>query len=164
MDTIEHGTMLDEERVQMMLDNGSWLVPTLSAPHNIMKYGVEAGIPQEMVDKCALVAERHKKSTKMAYEAGVKIAFGTDTGTPFNAHGTQALEFELLVNDGFRPEDAILSATKNAAQMLRWDHKVGSVEAGKLADLVAVDSDPIADISVLQKVSFVMKDGEIFKM
>ena len=93
----------------------------------------------------------------------MKIAFGTDTGTPFSAHGSQALEFELLVNDGFRPEDAILSATKNAAQMLHWDEKVGAVEAGKLADIVAVDSDPIADIRALQKVTFVMKDGEIFK-
>ena len=163
VETIEHGTMLDEEGVQMMLDNGTWLVPTLCAPYNIMRYGVEAGIPQEMVDKCSLVAERHKQSTKMAYEAGVKIAFGTDTGTPFSAHGSQALEFELLVNDGFRPEDAILSATKNAAQMLHWDEKVGAVEAGKLADIVAVDSDPIADIRALQNITFVMKDGEIFK-
>ena len=161
--TIEHGTMLDGEGVAMMLEHGTWLVPTLCAPYNIMKYGVESGIPKEMVDKCSLVAERHKASTKMAYEAGVKIAFGTDTGTPFSAHGTQALEFELLVNDGFRPEDAILPATKNAAEMLRWDRKVGSVEAGKLADIIAVDEDPIADIRVLQNVTFVMKDGEIFK-
>ena len=163
MDTIEHGTMLDEEGVQMMLERGAWLVPTLSAPYNIMKHGVEAGIPKENVDKCAMVAERHRKSTKMAYEAGVKIAFGTDTATPFSTHGSQALEFELLVEDGFTPEDAILSATKNAAEMLGWSHKVGAVEAGKLADLVAVDEDPIADIRALQRVSFVMKDGEIFK-
>lgn len=163
VDTIEHGTMLDEEGVRMMLERGTWLVPTLSAPYNIMKHGVEAGIPKENVDKCAMVAERHRKSTKMAYEAGVKIAFGTDTATPFSTHGSQALEFELLVEDGFTPEDAILSATKNAAEMLGWSHKVGAVEAGKLADLVAVDEDPIADIRALQRVSFVMKDGEIFK-
>ena len=163
IDTIEHGTMLDEEGLKMMVDAGTWLVPTLCAPYNIMRHGVEAGIPQEMVDKCAMVADRHKKSTRMAYEGGVKIAFGTDTGTPFSTHGSQALEFELLVDDGFAPEDAILSATKSAAKMLRWDHKVGAVEAGKLADLVAVDTDPIADIRALQKVTFVMKDGEIFK-
>ncbi|MCI8887522.1 MAG: amidohydrolase family protein [Hungatella sp.] len=163
VDTIEHGTMLDDEGLQMMLEHGSWLVPTLCAPYNIMKHGVEAGIPKHMVDKCATVAELHKKSVRRAYEAGVKIAFGTDTATPFSTHGSQALEFELLVDDGFTPEDAILSATINAAEMLRWDHKVGSVEEGKLADLVAVDSDPIADICVLKNVSFVMKDGEIFK-
>ena len=163
IDTIEHGTMLDEEGLKMMVDAGTWLVPTLCAPYNIMRHGVEAGIPQEMVDKCAMVADRHKKSTRMAYEGGVKIAFGTDTGTPFSTHGSQALEFELLVDAGFAPEDAILSATKSAANMVRWDHKVGAVEAGKLADLVAVDTDPIADIRALQKVTFVMKDGEIFK-
>ena len=73
------------------------------------------------------------------------------------------VEREILLDDGFAPEAAILSATKSAAKMLRWDHKVGAVEAGKLADLVAVDTDPIADIRALQKVTFVMKDGEIFK-
>lgn len=161
--SIEHGTLMDEEGLQMMLEYGTWLVPTLSAPYNIMKHGIEAGIPQFMVDKCAVVAESHKRVVKKAYESGVKIAFGTDTATPFSPHGAQALEFELLVDDGFRPEDAILTATKNAALLLRWDDKVGAVEAGKLTDLVAVDADPIADIKVLQNVSFVMKDGEVFK-
>lgn len=161
--SIEHGTMMDEEATQMMLDHGTWLVPTLAAPYNIMKHGVEAGIPQHNVDKCAVVAELHKKAVRRAYEAGVKIAFGTDTATPFSPHGGQALEFELLVNDGFTPEDAILSATKNAAELLRWSDKVGAVEAGRYADIIAVDSDPIADITALKDVTFVMKDGEIFK-
>ncbi len=163
VDTIEHGTMMDEEGCRMMVEHGTWLVPTLCAPYNIMKHGVEAGIPRHMVEKCAVVAELHRKAVRRAYEAGVKIAFGTDTATPFSPHGNMALEFELLVEDGFTPEDAILTATKNAAQMLGWDRKVGSIEAGKLADVVAVDSDPLKDIRVLQNVTFVMKDGEIFK-
>lgn len=161
--SIEHGTMMDDEGIQMMLDYGTWLVPTLSAPYNIMKHGIDAGIPPFMVEKCAVVAEAHKNAVRKAYERGVKIAFGTDTATPFSPHGAQALEFELLVNDGFTPEDAILTATKNAAALLRWENKVGAVEAGMLADLVAVDADPVADIKVLQNVTFVMKDGEVFK-
>lgn len=161
--SIEHGTLMDDECLRMMLDHGTWLVPTLCAPHNIMKHGSEAGIPPFMVEKCAVVAKAHKKAVRKAYESGVKIAFGTDTATPFSPHGSQALEFELLVNVGFSPEDAILTATKNAAELLGWSHKVGAVEAGKLADIVAVDADPTVDIGVLRHVTFVMKDGEVFK-
>lgn len=159
--SIEHGTMMGEEGAQMMLERGTWLVPTLQAPHNIVVNGVEAGIPQFMVDKAAAVAESHKVAVKRAYDMGVKMAFGTDTATPFSPHGKQALEFELLVETGISPVDAILMATKNAAELLNWN--VGAVEAGKLADIVAVDEDPIANIKAFHNVSFVMKDGEIFK-
>lgn len=161
--SIEHGTMLDQEGLSLMLEHGTYLVPTLIAGYHIMVHGKEGGIPNFIVDKCADVVKTHTNSFRLAYEAGANIAFGSDTGTPFSLHGQQAEEFELMVNNGMKPLDAILSATKVASELLRLSHQIGSIEVGKLADIIAVKENPLTDISTLKQVTFVMKDGEIFK-
>ncbi|MBU5420161.1 amidohydrolase family protein [Acetanaerobacterium sp. MSJ-12] len=161
--SIEHGTMADQEAHDLMLENGTWLVPTLQAPWHIMKNGTQMGIPAPLVEKCGKVMETHFATFARAYKMGIKIAFGTDTGTPFATHGSQALEFELMVKQGMDPGDAILSATKWAAQLIRWEDRVGALKEGLLADVVAVDSDPLADITALKAVTFIMKDGKVYK-
>ncbi|MBO1679565.1 metal-dependent hydrolase family protein [Bittarella massiliensis (ex Durand et al. 2017)] len=161
--SIEHGTMADQEAHDLMLENGTWLVPTLQAPWHIMKNGTQMGIPAPLVEKCAGVMETHFATFARAYKMGIKIAFGTDTGTPFATHGSQALEFELMVKQGMDPGDAILSATKWAAQLIRWEDRVGTLKEGLFADVVAVDSDPLADITALKEVTFIMKDGKVYK-
>lgn len=161
--SIEHGTMMDEEGLQLMLEHGTYLVPTLIAGYHIMIHGKEAGIPDFIIEKCAEVVKTHVKSFQAAYKAGAKIAFGSDTGTPFSYHGAQAEEFEHMVKNGMTTCDAILSATKVASELLRMDHQIGSVTEGKFADIIAVNTNPLDDISSLKIVDFVMKNGEIFK-
>jgi len=161
--SIEHGTLMDQECLDLMKEHNTWLVPTLSAGYLIAKHGVAAGIPAFMVEKTELVVGSHFKSTKAAYDQGIKIAYGTDTGTPFDCHGHQQEEFELYTKAGISTMDALLFATKNAAELLQWQNKIGSIEAGKLADIVAFDKSPFDDITIMKNVSFVMKDGNVYK-
>ena len=161
--TIEHAALADQEALDMMRDAGTWLVPTLCPGVNILKYGTAAGIPEWMVEKDKEVVVTHASNTKKAFDMGIPLAFGTDCGTPFTRHGEQANEFKLLHKAGIPAADTLAMATINAAKMMRMDDKIGSVEAGKLADIVAVDADPIADLDVMMRVSFVMKDGKIYK-
>ena len=161
--SIEHGALADQEAHDMMLEAGTWLVPTLCPGANILKYGTAAGIPDWMVEKDKQVVYTHAGNTKRAFEMGIPLAFGTDCGTPFTKHGEQANEFKLLVEAGIPAADALLMATANAAKMMRVDDQVGSIKAGLFADIVAVDADPIADIAEMMKVTFVMKDGKIYK-
>lgn len=162
--TVEHGVYLDEEAVEMMLERGTFLVPTLVAPYYIAKYGLESGIPEHAVRKTEKVMERHKESFRMAHKAGVKIAAGTDAGTPFNRHGDFVKELELMVENGMTPAEAIHSATLVAAQAMKIDHKTGTIEEGKLADLILVEGDPLTDISAARKVTHVFKEGRcLFK-
>lgn len=160
---IEHATMADEEAREMMRQAGTWVVPTLSPGVSILRYGPEAGLPDWLVEKDREVVQTHASNVKKFFEMGIPLAFGTDCGTSFNYHGKQAYEFQLLHQAGIPAAETLAMATINAAKMMRMDDKVGSVEAGKLADIVAVDADPIADLSVMMHVSFVMKDGKIYK-
>lgn len=161
--TIEHGTLMDQECLDLMKEHNTWLVPTLSAGHLIAVNGIEAGIPEFMVQKTELVVDSHFKSTKAAYDQGIRIAFGTDCGTPFDSHGNQKQEFELYTSVGISNMDALLFATKNAAELLQWQDKLGSISKGKLADIVAVDKNPLDDIKAMRDVTFVMKDGVVYK-
>lgn len=163
LDSIEHGIFLDDEAIQMMLDGNVALVPTLVAPHHIVKGGLAAGIPAYAVEKGNLVYSAHKESFKKALKAGVTIAFGTDCGTPLNRPGLNALEFELLVEAGMTPLQALTAATSTAAEVCDRPN-VGSLAAGKLADVVVVKGDVFADVRLLQdkeNISYVIKDGQV---
>ncbi len=151
----------------MFLENRAFLVPTLCAPHHILKNGVEKGIPAEIIKKTERVAAAHVDSAKKAYRAGVTVAMGTDAGTPFNMHGENLKELELLQAIGMAPMELVCAATSTAARVLGMEKEIGTLEEGKLADLIVVDGDPLQDIAVLrdgEKMPAVMKDGRFYKM
>ncbi|MHB8928212.1 MAG: metal-dependent hydrolase family protein [Bacillota bacterium] len=163
IDSIEHGFYLTDEIIGLMLERGVFLVPTLVAVHQIIVNGEKAGIPEYGVRKAKEHAEAHRKSFQKALKAGVKIAMGTDAATPFNFHGHNALELQLMVEAGMTPSQALQAATRMGAELLGLSDKVGTVEPGKLADLVLVDGDPLADIKLLQdkeRIKLVVKGGQ----
>jgi imidazolonepropionase-like amidohydrolase len=155
VDSIEHGLDLDDGAIHEMLAKGIWLVPTLYV------YEFEPEDDLRATGGKTSRARIHEVSFRKALAAGVKIAFGTDVG-PF-PHGTQAKEFEYLVRFGMSPARAILSATQGGSELMGWQDRVGSVEKGKFADLIAVSGDPLSDITELERVKFVMKGGQIVK-
>jgi len=165
-DTVEHGIFLDEEAIALFMEKKAILVPTLSAPFNIMEKGEKSGIPAFIIEKTQRVKDTHVESMKMAHKAGIPIASGADAGTPFNCHGDNLRELELLVGIGLSPMDAIASATRIASETLGLGGRIGTLEPGKLADLIVVEGDPLEDIAVLQRkdrIVAVMKDGQFFK-
>jgi imidazolonepropionase-like amidohydrolase len=167
IDTIEHGVFINEEAIAMFFEKGAFLVPTLSAPHHILAGGVESGIPAAIIKKTEGIAGTHFDSAKKAYRARLPIAMGTDAGTPFNMHGENMKELELMHGLGMTTMEAIVAATSRAALMLGIEGEVGAMEAGKLADLIVVEGDPLRDIRVLQKkekIRAVMKEGRFYKM
>jgi imidazolonepropionase-like amidohydrolase len=152
--SIEHGVDLDDSEIKLMIQKGIYLVPTLyhyqlDRDHDMTKYGGHS------------VAEISEPSFRKAVAQGVKIAFGSGVG-PF-PHGSQTKEFEYMVKFGMTPAQAIRAATMEAATLMGWQDRVGSLEAAKFADLVAVKGDPTADITELERVQFVMKGGQVFK-
>lgn len=159
--SIEHGSLLDAEAVQLMKEHGTYLVPTLLAGFTAESLASTKNLPPAMAAKALAIAPMVHKSFKLAVDAGVKIALGTDAGVM--RHGTNAREFALMVKYGMSPMQAIQAGTLNGATLLGRETEVGSVERGKLADLVAVKGDPLRDIAVLQHVDFVMKGGGVFK-
>ncbi|MBQ3077520.1 MAG: amidohydrolase family protein, partial [Clostridia bacterium] len=162
--SIEHGMMIDDEGIQMLADYGTYLIPTVIAAYQIVANGVEAGIPAWGVEKADRCLKNHGENLKKMRALGVKIGFGTDAATPYNFHGKQGFEFELMTRYGeFTPVETLLAATKVNSEMLRWNDKIGSIEEGKLADIVAFDKSPLEDITVMQNCTFVMKDGVVYK-
>ncbi len=162
-DSIEHGTMLDDESIKLFKKAGAYYVPTLSTVNGYierLKANPNA-YPPEVLEKVKWRISVTGKSLEKAYPAGVKIAFGTDAGV--SKHGRNADEFELLVKHGMTPMAAIEAATVNAAALLGVDKDVGTLEPGKAADIIAVAGDPLADVTVLKSVRFVMKGGQIAK-
>lgn len=162
--SIEHGTFLDEEAADMMVERGTFLVPTLGVDPRMFRCMKPGEIKPNVIKKAKQCTEVHAKNIGMAYRKGVKIAFGTDVCAPYLYHGTQAEEFVYMVNEaGMKPAHALQSATKTASQLLGWSDKLGTLTKGKLADIIAINSNPLEDISAMQQVSFVMKDGEVYK-
>ena len=159
--SIEHGMLLDEEAVEMMLERGVYLVPTLAAPYWINLRGLDAGIPEYIWAKNKKVTERHQASFQMALKAGVKIAMGTDAGTPFNEHGHNQLELKLMMEQGMNSMQAIVAATQNAAELLGIGTQVGTITKGKQADLLVLNRDPLKDITALSEIHSVFKGGEV---
>jgi imidazolonepropionase-like amidohydrolase len=165
-DTIEHGIFLDDEAIGLFLEKKAILVPTLSAPFNIMEKGEKSGIPSFIIEKTRKVKDTHVESIKKAYKAGITIASGADAGTPFNIHGENLRELELLVGIGLSAMEAIVSATRVAAETLGLGGLIGTLQPGKLADLIVLEGDPLKDIASLQqkeKLVAVMKDGQFYK-
>lgn len=163
VDTIEHGTLMDDETIQLMKKHGTYYVPTIMAGWWVYQQAQDPEFFPALVRPKALqIGPQIQNTFARAYKAGVRILFGTDTGV--SAHGDNAKEFQYMVEGGMPPMQAIQSATILPARFLRIDDRLGSVTAGKLADLVAVPGDPLSDITVMQRVSFVMKDGIVYKM
>lgn len=163
IDSIEHGFYLDDESLDLAVSNGAFLVPTLLAVSQITANGIAGGIPDWVVSKAEQEAAKQRESFKAAVDSGMKIAAGTDAGTPFNRHEDMALEMGLMVEYGLSPMQAILAATRNAAENLDVLDSVGTVEVGKLADLILVAGDPIQDIGAMAQVTFVAKDGVVYR-
>ncbi|QBI20079.1 amidohydrolase family protein [Egibacter rhizosphaerae] len=157
--SIEHGSYLDAEAIEMMLERDATHVPTLSAYYNVIHHGVEGGVPQEAVNKAAGAHEDNRNSLVRSLEAGVNVAVGTDAGTPFNSHGGVALELELMVDAGASPLQALQSGTINAARNLGIESFCGSIEKGKSADLLVLDRSPFEDLNVLREPRAVMVAG-----
>lgn len=162
VNSIEHGTYMDDEAIQLFLQYGTWYVPTLTAARSVADSAQKPGYYPDIVRPKALeIGPKIKATFAKAYKAGVKIAFGTDAGV--YKHGLNWLEFTYMTEAGMKPMDAIKAATINAADLLGEKDRLGSIEVNKLADIVATDGDPLKDAKVFGKVVFVMKDGVVYK-
>lgn len=159
--SIEHGTLMDEEGIKLMKQYGTYFVPTISAGKHVEGMARKKQLPPIIIPKALSIGPLIQKTFAKAYKAGVKIAFGTDTGV--SAHGENAQEFGYMVEAGMPPMKAIQSATIVSAQLLRVEKDLGSIEKGKYADIVAVDEDPLKNIEALKNVTFVMKGGKVYK-
>ncbi len=161
IDSIEHGSFLDEEALRMMKERGTYLVPTLIAGEWTGGRAEERHFPPEIIVKAKMALAARSEMFRKALAMGVKIAFGTDSAV--SPHGLNGKEFGLMVGLGMAPAAALRSATASAADLLGIAKTVGTLEAGKQADIVAVGGSPLADIHVMEKVRFVMKNGTIYK-
>jgi imidazolonepropionase-like amidohydrolase len=148
--SIEHATLMDEEAAGLMREYGVFMVPTLSALATTAACGLTCGIPESALSKAKSMQARHEASFKKASRAGVNIALGTDAGTPFNYHGQNAQELERMVALGLTPMEAIVAGTSAAAALLGLPQTLGTIEAGKDADLLIVDGHPLKDVAVLR--------------
>jgi imidazolonepropionase-like amidohydrolase len=163
VDSIEHGTYMDAEDMKLMVERGTWYVPTIIAGDFVARQAKVPGYyPPQIAAKAAAIGPLIQATAGRAYKAHVKIAFGTDAAV--YPHGQNAHEFELMVGAGMPPMYTIQAATISAAQLLKHDKDLGTVAAGKIADVVAVPGNPIDDISIMKRVSFVMKDGVVYKL
>jgi imidazolonepropionase-like amidohydrolase len=165
VDNIDHGLFLNDSVVKLMKERGTTMVPTLSVIKRIYLQGSKHAQAISNIDQRRKeVWEAHVKSTKMAFEAGVKVGAGTDAGTGYGLAGNNALELEILVEDiGLKPMEAIVAATKLNSEIMKMDKEIGTLEPGKMADLIVVDGDPLKDIRVLQdkaRIQLVMIEGE----
>jgi imidazolonepropionase-like amidohydrolase len=145
IDSIEHGFYLDDEALELALDRGTVLVPTLIAVNQIVNNGKTGAMPAWVVEKAESESGHHRESFAAAVRSGMKVAAGTDAGTPFNPHTYLPQELALMVDYGMRPMEAIVAATRNAAENLDLAPDVGTLEVGRLADIVVVDGDPSSD-------------------
>ena len=162
-DSIEHGTMIEDDAISLMIQNGVWLVPTVWVANRVAEFCETDGPIKPSASNCQkikIVLVKRDEALMKAYKRGVKIAFGVDAiwGVEDNPK-----EFAALVSVGIKPMDALAMATINSAQMMDLDEQLGSVEPGKLADLVAVVGDPLEDITAMEKVKFVMKEGSVYR-
>ena len=161
VDSVEHGHLMNDAAIATLKKNGTYLVPTLYLLDWHREHAEEAHLPDYAKRKMDLVAQTAKANARKAFELGVKIGMGTDAAV--YPHGLNAHEIAIYVSLGMTPLQAIQTATINDADLLGWSDKVGTLEPGKWADIIAVDGDPLQDITTLQRVKFVMKGGDVVK-
>lgn len=159
IDSIEHGIYLDDYTIEEMVNRGVFLVPTLSPSYFIVKHGKDGGIPTYIIEKSKKTVESHLNSFRKAIKAGVKIATGSDAGTPFNDFDKTAFEIKLMVDAGMTTQDAIFSSTRNAAELLGVHQYYGTLEVGKNADFIVLKDNPYENINTLLNVEGVYKGG-----
>jgi len=161
VDSIEHGSYIDDAGIAIMKEHGTYLVPTLYLGDWMIENAGLTHLPPPLLAKAQEVIPAARKNIAHAFASGVKVAFGTDAAV--YPHGLNAHEFAVMVKLGLTPLQAIQAATINAADLLGWSGKVGTLESGAWADLIAVDGDPLKDVTTLERVKFVMKGGEVVK-
>jgi imidazolonepropionase-like amidohydrolase len=159
--SIEHGTYMEDDIMEMMIERGTWYVPTISAGRFVAEKAEEEGyFPPVVAEKAAEIGPLIQETFTRAHAAGVRIAFGTDCGVC--PHGENAREFQFMVEGGMSPADALRAATIHAAELLGQSDRLGRLREGYAADLIAVEGDPIDDVEVLMDIRFVMRDGKVF--
>ena len=158
--TIDHGTMLDDESIELLKSRHAYFVPTLMVGKAIVERGESLGVPPAEIERQRQLGDRAGNSLAKALKAGIPVGFGTDAGV--FPHGQNAREFAVRAGFGETPMQGIQSATKIAAEVMGWSDRVGSITPGKFADLIAVSGDPLKDISELERVKFVMKGGVVY--
>ena len=161
VDSIEHGSYIDDAAIAEMKKNGTYLVPTLYLADWFLANAEQLHVPAEYIAKGRAAMSAARKNVGHAFSSGVKVGFGTDAAV--YPHGLNAHEFAVMVKLGLTPLQAIQSATVNDADLLGWSDKIGTIEPGKWADLIAVDGDPLQDVTMLERVKFVMKGGDVVK-
>ena len=161
IDSIEHASLIDDEGIRMAREHGTYLVMDIYNDDYILGKARDYNIPEEFVEKEKKLGQLQRDNFRKAWQAGVKMAFGTDAGV--YPHGDNAKQFAYMVEYGMTPAQAIRAATASAADLLGRTAEVGTVEAGKYADLIAVSADPLADVRALENVGFVMKGGKVYK-
>ncbi len=155
--SIDHGTYLDDEAIEMMLDAGAWLVPTLTSGDTTEQMAADPRLPESVREKFVGLGRPEQDAFRRAAEAGVKVAMGTDC--PVAPHGTNLRELEIMVDNGYTPEQALVAGTSSAAELMGLDRDLGSLEPGKIADLVVVDGDPFDFATLKDRIDQVWKDG-----
>lgn len=160
VESIEHASVLDDEVIEAMLERGTYIVPTLSASYFGIEYLRQSGAPARLIEAKEEARQIAVESFRKAYRAGVKIAFGTDSGTRLNLHENSAFELALMAEYAMTPMEAIVASTRTAAELLGIDHRYGTLEEGKAADIVVLEGNPLQDIRRLQHPAGVYKSGK----
>lgn len=161
IDSIEHSSLIDDEGIRLAKEHGTYLVFDIYNDDYILAMGEKAGMLPESIEKERQIGRLQRENFRKAFQAGAKMAFGTDAGV--YPHGENARQFAKMVEWGMKPLDAIQAATIHAADLLGWSDQVGTLEKGRYADLIAVDGDPLTDVKVLENVRFVMKGGAVVR-
>jgi imidazolonepropionase-like amidohydrolase len=159
--TIEHGTYLDEKAADLMIERNVYYVPTVSPLKRNAQGGVEAGIPEYAVRNARNMMKQRVKSLHLAFDKGINILVGTDAGTPLNPHGDIIEEIKILKEECMETGEALAAATSLAAKALGIDNRLGTLEAGKIADLIIVEGNPFNNLDALRKIVLVMKEGKV---
>ncbi|MGH8195904.1 MAG: metal-dependent hydrolase family protein, partial [Woeseiaceae bacterium] len=161
VDSVEHSSLIDAEGIKLAKEHGTFLVMDIYNDTYILEHGAEVGMLEESLEKERQIGQLQRDNFKKAFEAGARMAFGSDGGV--YPHGNNGKQFAYMVEYGMTPMEAIQAATVHAAELMGWPDTVGAIAAGHYADIIAVDGDPLEDVRLLESVSFVMKGGTVYK-